>query len=86
MRSVAAVVDEIVFGAGEWWNGVEAAGCRWDEPTPAKVRGNRFDFSETGGLDDVGADGVRADEVVGSGAVEVGGRLWGAKDEVVVAV
>ena len=34
----------------------------------------------------MGADGVRADEVVRSGAVEVGGRLWEAGEEVGVAV
>ena len=34
----------------------------------------------------MGADGVRADEIVGSGAVDVGGRLWEVGEEVGVAV
>ena len=83
---MAAVVAEIVVCAGESGNGVEAAGSRWDEPAQDNARGERLDCSETEGLNEVGADGVRADEVVGSGAVEVGGRLWKAEEEVGVAV
>ena len=83
---MAAVVADIVFCAGESGNGVKAAGSRWDEPAQDKARGERLDCSETEGLNEVGADGVRADEVVGSGAVEVGGRLWKAEEEVGVAV
>ena len=72
---MAAEFPEIVVGAGEWEDGVKAAGGRWDEPTQANARGERLDCSETAGLNEVDAAGVGAGEVFGSGAVEVGNRL-----------
>ena len=83
---MAAVVAEIVVGAGERGDGIETAGGRWDEPTQANGRGERLDCGETAGLDEVDADGVGADEAVGSSAVEVGSRLREAVKEVGIAV
>ena len=83
---MAAVVAEIVVGAGGRGDWVETARGGWDEPTQANARGERLDCGETAGLDEVDADGVGAGEAVGSGAVEVGSRLREAGKEVGVAV
>ena len=83
---MAAIVSEIVVYAGEQGGGVGAAGGRWDEPTQANARGERLDCSETVGLGEVDADRVGGDAAVGSGAVEVGGRLREAGKKVGVAV
>ena len=83
---MAAVVAEIVVGAGERGEEVETAGGRWDERTQHNARGERLDGGETAGMDEVDADGVGAGEVIGSCAVEVGSRLREAGKEVGVAI
>ena len=70
---MAAVVNEIVVGAGERGDGLEAVVGRWDKPPQANARDEKLDCSETVGLDKVDADGVGAGEAVGPGTVEVGG-------------
>ena len=82
---MAAVVAEIVVGAGERGDGVEAARDRWDEPSQAYARSKRLDYIETPSLDEVNADRVGDGEAVGSGAVEIGRRLRRAGKEVGVA-
>ena len=83
---MGAEFAEIVVGAGERGDGVGVAGGGWDEPTQANARGERLDCSETAGLDEEDADGVRVGEAVGSGAVEVGSRLQKTRKEVGIAV
>ena len=70
---MAAVVTEIVVGAGGRGDGLEADGGRWDEPTQANDRGKRLDCSETAGLNKVDADSVGVGKAFGSGTVEVNG-------------
>ena len=82
---MAVVVAEIVGGRGERGKGVKPAGGRWDEPTQANARGERFDGGETAGLDDVDAGCVGAGEAVAFCAVEVGSRLRESGKEVGVA-
>ena len=86
MRSVAAVVTEIVVGAGERGDGVETAEGRWGEPTQANTQGKRLDGGGAAGLDEVDADGVEASEAVGTRAVEVSSRLRETGKEVGIAV
>lgn len=82
-RSVAAEIAEEVVDAGKRGNGVEGVGRRGNEPTQAYTRGGRLNRSETAGLlDEIDTDGVGAGEVVGSGAVEVGGCLWESETKV----
>ena len=39
-------------------DGVKTAGGRWDEPTQANTRGDRLDYGETAGLDEVRSGSV----------------------------
>ena len=86
IRSVAAVVAEIVAGAGERGDGVETAGRRWDEPTPKPMPEVNGSIAVIRSLDEVGADDFGAGEAVESGAVEAGSRLREAGKEVGVVV
>ena len=55
---MAAVVTDIVVGAGERGDGLEAVWGRWDDPTQANSRGDRLDCGETTGLDEAGSSFV----------------------------
>ena len=85
-RSVAAEAAEVLVGERERWYGVEGAGRRRDEPTQANARGRKLDRSDTTGMDEVDANGVRAGKAVGSGAVEISGWLWEPGEEVGIAI
>ena len=70
---MAAKVAEVVGCAGERRDGVEGTGRKVERTHPSRCPGWKARSSKAAGLDEVDADGVGAGEVVGPGAVEVGG-------------